>query len=167
MICKDVERSLKHTWGKTRGLKMNINILDGNPQASRVVKAPFTEMDILYLQNVFTVPGVHTITVESVKEGRELIDQLLYSLDWYQDVAYLAASDAVPYTKALNILTKIEQPVTAETIAQFFIDEFYYDFLWIESNNSLATEPWIASFEYQLANFNIDHIIPIIIVLYA
>lgn len=155
---------------------MNTIILNGNealkkvaatPQLSRVVKAPFSEMDILYLQNAFTSPGVHAITVDSVQKGRELILQFLASLDWYQDVAYLSASDALPSEKATNILTKIEQPLTYETIAQFFIDEFYYDFLWIEVNENLFSEQWLAAFENQLINFHIGQMIPVIIVLYS
>lgn len=155
---------------------MNTIILNGNealkkiaeaPQLSHVVKAPFSEKDILYLQDAFTSSGVHSITVDSIKKGRELILQLLTSLDWYQDIAYLSVSDVTPCIKAANILTKIEQPLTHETIAQFFIDEFYYDFLWIEVNENLFSEQWLAAFESQLINFHIDQMIPVIIVLYS
>lgn len=155
---------------------MNTIILNGNealkkvakaPQLSRVVKAPFSEIDILYLQSAFTVPGVHAITVDSVEKGRELILQLLRSLDWYQDIAYVSASGRLPCSQATNILTKIEQPLTYETIAQFFIDEFYYDFLWIEVDENLFSEQWLAAFENQLINFHIGQMIPVIIVLYS
>ena len=145
---------------------MNINILNGNSLSSRIITSPFSEKDILFLQSAFTVPGVHTITVSSVEQGRELMHQLLTSLDWYQDVAYLASSDALPYKDATQVLTKIEQPITHESIAQFFIDEFYYDFLWIELNDSLLHEPWLHSFENQLSNFHIADMIPVIIVSY-
>ena len=155
---------------------MNTIVLDGSQalkkvsesqERSRIVTFPFLEKDILDLQNAFTIPGVHVITVESVQKGRNLISQLLTSLDWYQDIAYLASSNSILYQKATNIITRIEQPLTNETIAQFFINDFYYDFLWIEATPDLLSEQWLASIEVQLTNFHIDYMIPVIIVLYA
>lgn len=155
---------------------MNTIVLDGSQalkkvsesqELSRIVMFPFSEKDIIYLQNMFTVPGVNVITVESVKKGRALISQLLTSLNWYQDSAYLASSNAVPCHNATNIITKIDQPLTAKTIAQFFINDFYYDFLWIEATPDLLSEQWLADIEIQLTNFHIDYMIPVIVVLYT
>lgn len=154
---------------------MNTFVLEGQevlkrvvttPNISKFIKTPFEEKDILYLQNAFTTPGVHAITVTSIETGRKLIDQLLDSLKWYQDVGYLASSDSAPCKGKSNVLHSITQPITPEAVAQFFIDDFYYDFLWIEATNSLLQEPWIAAFEQQLIMFHIDHMIPVIIVSY-
>ncbi len=138
----------------------------GRRNGSKNIRTPFEESDILYLQNAFTTPGVHAIKVENVQTGRKLVAQLLNSLKWYQDVAYLASSESVPYTGATNIFAYIAQPMTAENIAQFFIEDFYYDFLWIEATPTLLKEPWISSFEQQLVNYHIDHMIPIIVISY-
>lgn len=154
---------------------MDTLVLDGREGLKRVVKAqnisktistPFNEHDILYLQNAFTTPGVHAIKVANLLTGRKLVKQLLNSLKWYQDVAYLASSEAVPNKEASNIISRLEQPITPEAVAQFFIEDFYYDFLWIEATSELLKEPWIASFETQLVNFHIDHMIPIIVISY-
>ena len=154
---------------------MDTVVLDGREGLKRVVKTqsiskniktPFNEHDILYLQNAFTTPGVHAIKVKDVKIGRQLVTQLLNSLKWYQDVAYLASSESVPYKGATNIFAHITQPITTESVAQFFIEDFYYDFLWIEATPQLVKESWISSFEQQLVSYHIDHMIPIIIISY-
>jgi hypothetical protein len=144
------------------GLKRFVGARNG----SKNIKTPFGENDILYLQNAFTTPGVHAIKVQDVKTGRKLVTQLLNSLKWYQDVAYLASSESVPYKRAKNIFAHITQPITVEGMAQFFIENFYYDFLWIEATQELLKEPWLSSFEQQLVNYHIDHMIPIIVISY-
>jgi len=133
---------------------------------SKVVKKPFSENDILYLHNAFTTPGIHPISVCSVNIGRKVITQVLDSLKWYQDVAYLAADSTVLSIRATQIIDILKKPVTYLEITQFFIDDFYYDFLWIELTQELLETDWISFFEEQLVQLHIEKMIPIIVVSY-
>lgn len=129
------------------------------------IKLPCNEQSILWLQNAFTTPGIHEISVKNVKEGRTLVYQILNSLKWYQDVACLSLL-STETDQVADILEKIEQPITHERVLQFFMDNFYYDFLWIEATSELLKKPWINTFEQQLNQYHIDHMIPIIVISY-
>ena len=103
--------------------------------------------------------------IENVKEGRALVSQLLDSLKWYQDVACLSLQNTAT-DQVTDILERIEQPITHERIVQFFMDDFYYDFLWIEATDELLQKPWLVTIRGQLNQYNIDHMIPIIVISY-
>lgn len=133
---------------------------------SKKITTPCSELDILYLQNIFTTPGFHALTVPSIAIGRELIIQQLGALQWHQDIGYLTANRTAVCTGAQNLGLLIDQPIDQEVLETFFIQRFYSDFLWIEATDSLLAMPWIYAFEKQLLNYHVDQMIPIIILTY-
>lgn len=133
---------------------------------SRKISTPCSEADILYLQTIFTTPGIHTLTVPNVKEGRHVIMEQLKALQWHQEVGFLTADQSGLCLPAQNILALLDQPINQEGIETFFIEHFYYDFLWIEATSGLVNMSWIYSFEQQLFNYHLDTMIPIIILTY-
>lgn len=147
-------------------LKMGRNLLHGTGIGeSKRITAPYSESDILYLQNIFTSPGFHQFTVSSVLVGRELILQQLRALKWHQDVGYISTINTASI-EAESIVDLIGQPIDQDSVESFFIDQFYYDFLWIEGTRDLMAMPWIYIFEQQILHYRIDQMIPIITVNY-
>jgi hypothetical protein len=158
-----------------RGLKMeNRNEYLSNEQKvvigagglSKKITTPCSEKEILYLQNIFTTPGFHALTVPSVAVGRELITQQLGALQWHQDIGYLTADQTAVCAGAQNLGSLIDQPIDQESLETFFIQRFYCDFLWIEATDSLLAMPWIYAFEKQLINYHVEKMIPIVILTY-
>ncbi len=133
---------------------------------SRRILTPYTEADILYLQTIFITPGVHTLTVPNLKSGRQLILEQLEALQWHQEIGFLTADQSALCLPAQNILPILDQPINQEGVETFFIEHFYYDFLWIEATPGLVKMPWIYSFEQQLFNYHLDTMIPIVILTY-
>ena len=169
------KRSLKNSVDNFgRGLKMeNNNEYYNNEQTvigagglSKKIVTPCSETEILYLQNIFTTPGFHALTVSSVAVGRELITQQLGALQWHQDIGYLTADQIAICAGAQNLGSLIDQPIDQESLETFFIQRFYCDFLWIEATDSLLAMSWIYAFEKQLLNYHVDKMIPIVILTY-
>ena len=133
---------------------------------SRRISTPCTEADILYLQTIFTNPGIHTLTISNIQAGRRMIMEQLEALQWYQEIGFLTADQSAQCLPAQNIVTKLNQPIDQEGVETFFIDRFYYDFLWIEATEGLVNMPWVLLFERQLYNYHLNTMIPIIILTY-
>ena len=47
----------------------------------RIIKKPFSENDVLYLQDLFLTPGVHQITVDNFLHIRIMIKKVLESFN--------------------------------------------------------------------------------------
>ncbi len=135
-------------------------------ESSKSIHTPFSENDLIFLQNAFTTPGVHAIRVKDIQTGRILIKQLLDALRWYHDVGYLALNDVIPCLHATNIMNHFSYPINSIELSRFFTEDFFYDFLWIETTQELLNQVWLPLFEQRIAHLHIDHIIPVIIVSY-
>lgn len=141
------------------------NIIGAGGHSKRI-SALCTESDIIYLQTIFTTPGIHTLSVPNIKSGRKMIREQLEALQWHQEIGFLTADQSALCLPAQNILTMLDQPIDQEGIETFFIEHFYYDFLWIEATPGLVNMPWIYAFEQQLFNYHLNTMIPIIILTY-
>lgn len=134
--------------------------------SSRNISTPLSENDLIFLQNAFTTPGLHAIRVKDIQTGRSLIKQLLDALRWYHDVGYLALNDNLPCLYATNIMNHFSYPINSTELSRFFIEDFFYDFLWIEINQELLNQVWLPLFEQRIAHLHNDQIIPVIVVSY-
>ncbi len=133
---------------------------------NRAFSWPCTETDLLYLNAIFTTKGIHHIRAADELSGRLLIQNVLASLQWYYQIACVAATEEMIIAYADNIITKLSHPYSDGMMEQFFLEEFYYDFVWIEMTEDLKQQAWIESFQEHLSFFQIDRIIPIIIIEY-
>lgn len=133
--------------------------------SSRIFREPFSESDVLYLHNLFLTPGKHTIHVDNINQGRLIIRNLLDSLQYYQKVACLSLQDAPLPNGVVDILATLvaeDYLVNTDQLTLFFLDHFYYDFVWIEETNDLIESVWYKQFERHILNFKLDSIVPII-----
>lgn len=132
-----------------------------------------SERDIIELQDKFLTNGFHYITVSSIACGRALVKTFLASLSCYTTIGYvsIAARDVQDrqykdiYDDLISngyIDSLTGHLVNQQSLDQFFIEEFHYDFIWIEATQTLTEKQWFADFKERLTTFNIDKDIPIL-----
>jgi len=131
----------------------------------RTIKEPFSENDVLYLQDLFLTPGVHHIEVDNIIKTRTMIDKVLYSLQYHQKAACLSLSDlplATGVSDVLKTLIADDYLVSKNNLVLFFLEHFYFDFLWIEETPNLLDSMWYEQFKQHLTDFNFNRSIPIV-----
>ncbi len=131
----------------------------------RIIQEPFSENDVLYLQDLFLTPGVHQITVDSFSKVRIMINKILRSLHYHQKAACLTFVDLLLEPEICDItqvLIADDYLVSKDRLMLFFLDQFYFDFLWIEETPDLLTSIWYEQFQRHLSEFNFNRSIPII-----
>jgi len=134
-----------------------------------LIQNPLTESSILELQDTFLTNGFHHIKVKDIESGRSLISTFLDSLGLYHDVACLTAAGHEfldPLVTHLHFGSKNIDEADKE-LEYFFIEHFYYDFLWIETSQELDVQPWYPLFKTKLNEFNVNHGAPIIFMSYS
>ena len=162
-----------------RGLKNNkekkfFEMFDalGNIQKSKHVRGPFSEHDILDLQDKFLNNGFHYVNVSDVQFGRSLVSQFLKSLNYYHENAVLSISMPLVDSSIVDLYYELVQygyldSLQNRDLDEFFIDQFYYDFLWIEACHELVDSRWFSEFFTRLVRFKIDRHIPVLVMSYS
>ena len=147
----------------------------GNIQRAKHLREPLSEHDILDLQDKFLNNGFHYITVSDITFGRALVSRFLKTLPCYTNNAVLTIAPEALDSKASSItdvyyeLAQREYTDTDKTsdLHDFFIDQFYYDFLWIEACHELVDSNWFAEFFRNMVDFKIDQHIPVLVISYC
>lgn len=132
---------------------------------SRFFSECFSENDALYLQDIFLTPGIHQINADSVVQVRTVVSKVLNSLQYHQNAACLSLHDmSLPagVTDIVRILITDDHLIGSDSLMLFFLDHFYFDFLWIEESQSLLDSIWYEQFQQHLIDFNFNKSIPII-----
>ena len=140
-----------------------------NIQRSKHVRGPLSEHEILDLQDTFLNNGLHYITVSDVNFGRILVNRFLYSLNCYHNNAILTIASPVTDNSITDLYYELLQGGYTEhnSMTEFFIDQFYYDFIWIETCHELLDTSWFAEFYATLKHFKIDQHIPVLVISYC
>jgi hypothetical protein len=103
-----------------------------------VTNQPQTEEEILSMQDIFLTPGFHCLRVTSLEDARFLVERYLTSLFCFKNVAVATAFEGnVPHS-AVNLFEAYEleghNADAAQHLEMSIIEQFYYDFLWIETS---------------------------------
>ncbi len=138
--------------------------------APRFIEEPLSESDILYLQDAFLTNGFHHIQVKNIAAGRSIIRTFLGSLATYHDIACLTATNSIE-NGVFDIGTALHaggyvDPLGERELEEFFIEEFYFDFMWIEASRELLASSWFVDFERKLEDFKVTCHIPMIVISY-
>lgn len=134
------------------------------------VVVPLAEEDILELQDFFLTNGIHDIVVDTVETGRKLMHTLLSSLNCYHSMAVLTLEPLAGKLPACDIYQELLQDnffTDIHAIDRFFIEHFYFDFMWIERSEDLANAHWIPYFEQQLMEYKLEFHLPIVYIHYV
>ena len=126
-----------------------------------------TNNDILLLQEKFLSNGFQYIKVKNLNSGRLIINRFITSLRIYCDMAVVTNEELEPKKNIYNIYNELLiggylNPFELGFMEEFFVEEFYFDFLWIEANEKLLKSSWYQHFEKKLIAFKCDQNIPII-----
>jgi len=134
----------------------------------RQIENPLSEDDILYLQHLFLSNGLHAIQLPNVAVGRTVIYTLLRSLDYYHTVACLTCVAEPPLKRSIFDVNSAAHLATrnADSIAQFFTERFFADFLWIELTESLARLPAFMDVIEALDSLALGSHIPVVALCY-
>jgi len=141
-------------------------------QRSKHIREPLSEHEILDLQDKFLNNGFHHITVCNVAFGRSLVNRFLRSLNCYNNNALLTITNSVSDSSTTDLYYDLLQsgyiygPMSKE-FDEFFIDQFYYDFMWIEACHELVDQPWFAGFFSKISDYKIDQQIPLLVISYS
>ncbi len=128
---------------------------------------PITETEILILQDKFLTNGFQSIQVKDITAGRALIQTFLASFTMYCNVACVSLEQESLHTDMFNIYYELETSKNVDlTLEQFLIDQFYFDFIWIEETPSLLSKSWYQEFKNLIIGHKLDQHLPIIILSY-
>lgn len=136
------------------------------------MKKPLTDSNILDLQEKFLTNGLHHITVPTIADGRALIFTFLNSLSFILHTVACVTTEGM--TLPVNIISIHEQLSRSENfnashtdyMQNFFFEQFYFDFIWVEMNSSLITSKWYLDFEKNFLDLNMSKNIPMLVISY-
>jgi len=127
-----------------------------------------SDQQIIELHIRFLTNGFQHIQVPTIQEGRELMNTLLTSLDYYHAIACLTESDLPlpPNTRDL-FSDLVEGRYLPNNLEQFFLECEDIDFQWLELTPHLLVQPWIEDFKYLLIDHNMHLKMPIMCISYS
>jgi len=137
-------------------------VVQATNHINKVYSPQLSDQDIFELQDIFLSKGYHHILVASVSDGRALMQSFLQSLRCYHSCAVLTHLP-VENLPLISIYEELKPYLQQNSLEPFFMDQFYYDFVWIESTPSLFQAPWYIEFEQWLLELKLYLEIPIII----
>ncbi len=127
-----------------------------------------TDQEILNLQDAFLTNGIHYIKTATIESGRALVHSFLESLPIYTEIACLSLHDYVDHSVIDMYGELLDNNYLNGThdLEDFFIDQCFIDFLWIEASQELLDAPWFARFDRTIHDFKLCQTMPIIIFVY-
>lgn len=147
-----------------------LNLEKSIKKAKRMPES-LSEADILYLEDRFLTNGFHYITVHDIIAGRSLMYRFLHSLNYYSDHAVLSIADLPLDSSITDIYYELLyggyiDHSSYSDLDEFFINQFYYDFIWIEASKQLMNQQWFSEFFEKMINFKLNEHMPVLIVSY-
>lgn len=129
------------------------------------LESRFSEQEAFCLQELLLTPGEHQVQVESISHGRQIMSNLLSAVRYHQNPACLSL-ESLPIQAGVSDIVKTlimdDYLVSPDRLALFFLDCFYFDFLWIEETQTLLDSIWYEQFKCYLVEFSFQKTIPVI-----
>ncbi len=132
---------------------------------------PLSDQAILEIQEKFLSNGFQYLKVKNIKEGRLLIKSFLNSMSIHHDIACLTLQEGSLPLNVTNIYPVLNgggylSSFESCNIEEYFIEHFYFDFMWVEATNKLLLSGWFERVKNLVINSAIDHHIPILVCVY-
>jgi len=131
---------------------------------------PFSEQDVLELQEIFVTLGVHTIKVKNVIEGRQILKIILNSLNYYNNIGCVTQVKDLPVhvCDILNhmILEKIEKGDLLTNLEDFLAIHPCFDFIWIECTKNIKKEFSYKAIKNSFDMYHVEERMPVLILTY-
>ncbi len=113
-------------------------------QDPKLFTFPFSEHDVLELQETFVALGVHTIKVKNIVEGRRIMTTILESLNYYHNIGCVTQVAELPINTC-DILSHITLQKTHKGDLLTDLEDFFsiyscFDFIWIELTTDMKKQ---------------------------
>jgi len=125
---------------------------------------------IIDLHEMFLTNGIHRIKIANQQSGRKIINTLLRSLNYYQDIGFLSLDkppeDSI-YHDLYPLFNKygyLDRDGNNHKFDQFFSEAFFFDFMIIEVTDQLKDLPWFTEFLNTMTSLAFDVRLPIVLV---
>lgn len=133
------------------------------------VPRQLTDSDILDLNETLLCNGVHYLQVQDIEHGREVLEACLASLHYYHTIGCLTLFNTPQGMHIDDIFNDLSHTGSLDhpnALADYFFDQFDYDFVWIELTASLSSLQWYQSFSKQLKASGAQDRMPIVKLVY-
>jgi len=160
-------RNLKLSFVRASKGALRSSMLAQKIHNARHMREPFSDSDILDLQDAFLNNGLHYIKVDDIRTGRSLVQLFLDSLNCYNNIACLSTSPESLNQSTTDLYSElILNADSSYELEEFFLEKFYYDFVWIEASEELANSFLSTELFKQMNKFKLDQLIPILVLSY-
>lgn len=125
-------------------LDKSVNNFCNKDLDNKLFTPPFSECDVLQLQELFVTCGIHTIKVRNVDDGRFIIQTILDSLNYYHNIGCITNKSGLA-TTVYDIINTIEfnknsgNNNQATDLESFFSIYSCFDFIWVELTKSVQS----------------------------
>jgi hypothetical protein len=131
---------------------------------------PFSEYDVLVLQEIFVTLGVHTIKTKNVIDGRQIIQTILKSLNYYHNVGSVTQIEGLPVFTC-DIMKHIGLQFSQRNNLLIDLEEFFavhpcFDFIWIEFTQEIKSQCSIEDIKNLFDIYHVNERMPVLIVMY-
>ena len=107
-------------------------------------------------------------TVADIEEGRSIIKTFVDALNYYHNIACLTFAPESLDQSIFDIYKALQEQedINSQMLFDFFLEQFSYDFLFIEGTKELMRTDWFAEFQQYMIDFKLDHSISIVMISY-
>lgn len=139
---------------------------------SKLFSIPFSELDVLELQQIFVALGVHTIKAKNVADGRAIIATILQSLNYYHTIGCVTqVVEPVLAVNVCDILGQImlqhdEKGDLITDLEDFFSMYACFDFIWIEFTQAMRKRYSYDALKKIFDMYHAEERMPVVIVMY-
>lgn len=138
--------------------------------SSRLIEMPLSQQDIIELHDSLLTPGFHYIRVKDIRNGREIISDMVKSLGCYNKVAYMTLERCSFNEPFFNLYQELNQlGIIKDTnggMEDYLLSDFFADLLCIEATSNLLMHKIFLKFEQLLVDFSFINALPIIVLFY-
>lgn len=133
---------------------------------------PFSELEILQLQQIFLTYGISTIKTKNVARGRLIIATILNSLKYYHHIGCITKESNLD-EKFYNVYQAIQKHQNKNcsislscALEDFFTVNPYFDFIWIELTNELKNTSLCTNVKKIFDMYYVQQRMPVILMTY-
>jgi len=139
-------------------------------KSSKLFTLPFSEHDVLHLQEMFVSPGLHLVKASDVIEGRKMIQTILGSLNYYHNIGCVTDVAELPVT-VCNIINhiKLHKPYSDNLLLEledFFTVHACFDFIWIELTQDMQKQYSLKDIQNIFNMYHVEERLPVLIMMY-
>lgn len=136
-----------------------------------IVTQPFTDRDILDIQEKFLSNGFQYLKVKNILQGRSIIHDFLNSLSLYNDIVCLTLANEQLREGVTNLYAELHggdslNLLEPYVLDEYFVEDFYFDFMWIEATKNLLRSQEFGKIKEKLIDTVTDQHIPILVFTY-